>query len=203
MAAQIPTKHDAFANATALRKVREDKFREVRAGHDGTWVAHPGLVPVAREVFDNYMQGPNQITHRVNGPKITPADLVAVPKGEITEEGLRWNVDVGLQYLAAWLQGNGCVPIYNQMEDAATCEICRAQVWQWVKWGAKLSDGRIVTTKLLHQVICDELAKLRPALGAERFDSTAFKAASQIFESMTTGTDFPEFLTLAAYQHID
>jgi malate synthase len=141
--------------------VRQDKVREVRAGHDGTWVAHPGLVPVAKEIFDAHMKTPNQISRRLGGLQITAADLLKVPEGEITEAGLRWNIDVGLQYLAAWLNGNGCVPIYNLMEDAATCEICRAQVWQWVKHQAKLSDGRAVTLALVREAIADEMRKLR------------------------------------------
>jgi malate synthase len=203
MAAQIPIKNDPAANETALEKVRQDKLREVRAGHDGTWVAHPGLVPVAKGVFDAYMKTPNQISRRVHDARITPADLITVPEGDITEAGLRWNIDVGLQYLAAWLQGNGCVPIYNLMEDAATCEICRTQVWQWVRHGAKLSDGRTVTPELVRHAAAEELEKLRQQLGADCFDSAGFKEASQIFESMMTSTDFPEFLTLVAYDHID
>ncbi len=137
MAAQIPIKGDPAANQHALDKVRQDKLREVRAGHDGTWVAHPGLVSVAKEIFDAYMTGPNQLDRRPQ-IKITAADLLAVPDGEITEAGLRWNIDVGIQYVEAWLRGSGCVPIYNLMEDAATAEICRAQVWQWVHHGAQL-----------------------------------------------------------------
>jgi malate synthase len=203
MAAQIPIKNDPVANETALEKVRQDKLREARAGHDGTWVAHPGLVPVAKEVFDTHMKTPNQISRRRHDARITAADLVTVPDGEITEAGLRWNIDVGLQYLAAWLKGNGCVPIYNLMEDAATCEICRTQVWQWVKHGANLSDGRAVTPQLVRQAASEELEKLRHEQGAERFDSSGFQTASQIFEGMMTSADFPEFLTLVAYDHID
>jgi malate synthase len=203
MAAQIPIKSDPAANETALEKVRQDKLREVRAGHDGTWVAHPGLVPVAKAVFDTHMKTPNQISRPLHDAQITAADLVTVPEGDITEAGLRWNIDVGLQYLAAWLGGNGCVPIYNLMEDAATCEICRTQMWQWVRHGAKLSDGRTVTPELVRQAAAEELDKLRQQLGAERFDSAGFREASQIFESMMTSTDFPEFLTLVAYDHID
>ena len=141
--------------------MRQDKVREVRAGHDGTWVAHPGLVPVAKEIFDAHMKTPNQISRRLGGLQITAADLLKVPEGEITEAGLRWNIDVGLQYLAAWLNGNGCVPIYNLMEDAATCEICRAQVWQWVKHQTMMSDGRAVTLALVREAIADEMRKLR------------------------------------------
>src|SRR6516165_2516709 len=198
MAAQIPIKNDPAANEAALEKVRQDKLREVRAGHDGTWVAHPGLVPLAKKVFDAYMKDANQISRKLDDVRLTAADLVTVPEGDITESGLRWNIDVGLQYLAAWLKGNGCVPIYNLMEDAATCEICRTQVWQWVKHGAKLSDGRTVTPQLVRQAIAEELEKLHKQLGAERFDSSGFKTAAQIFDSMMTSVDFPEFLTLVA-----
>jgi malate synthase len=203
MAAQIPIKNDPAASETALEKVRQDKLREVRAGHDGTWVAHPGLVPVAKEIFDTHMKTPNQIFRNLDDVRVTPTDLVKVPEGEITEAGLRWNIDVGLQYLASWLRGNGCVPIYNLMEDAATCEICRAQVWQWVKHGAALTDGRTVTGDLVRRAIAEELEKLRRQLGSERFDSGGFKAASEIFEGMMASADFPEFLTLVAYEHID
>ena len=138
MAAQIPIKNDPAANQAALEKVRQDKLREVWAGHDGTWVAHPGLVPVAREVFDTYMPFPNQIDKKpvTESRTISSADLLTVPEGAITQEGLNRNIDVGLQYLATWLCGNGCVPIYNLMEDAATAEISRAQVWQWIKYEA-------------------------------------------------------------------
>jgi malate synthase len=203
MAAQIPIKNDPAANEAALGKVRQDKLREVRAGHDGTWVAHPGLVPIAKELFGIHMKGPNQISRELDDVQITAADLLTVPEGDITEGGLRWNIDVGLQYLAAWLKGNGCVPIYNLMEDAATCEICRTQVWQWVKDGAKLSDGRTVAPQLVRQTIAEELEKLRKQLGAERFGSAGFNTAAEIFQSMLTSADFPEFLTLVAYDHID
>src|SRR6516165_8857410 len=198
MAAQIPIKNDKAANEAALEKVRQDKLREARAGHDGTWVAHPGLVPIAKEVFDAYMKDANQISRKLDDVRLTAADLVTVPEGDITEAGLRWNIDVGLQYLGAWLKGNGCVPIYNLMEDAATCEICRTQVWQWVKHVAKLSNGRTVTPQLVRQAIAEELEKLHKQLGAERFDSSGFKTAAQIFDSMMTSVDFPEFLTLVA-----
>jgi malate synthase len=203
MAAQIPIKNDSSANETALEKVRQDKLREVRAGHDGTWVAHPGLVPVAKGVFDEHMKTANQISRRLTDLKITGTDLLRVPEGEITEAGLRWNIDVGLQYLASWLKGNGCVPIYNLMEDAATCEICRAQVWQWVRHEAKLSDGGKVTMELVRQAIAEELEKLRSNLGAERFDSMGFKKAAEVYEGMMTSADFPEFLTVVAYNDLD
>ena len=193
MAAQIPIKSDPAANEQALDKVRQDKLREVRAGHDGTWVAHPGLVPVAKEIFDANMTGPNQLERRPQ-VKLTAADLLAVPDGEITEAGLRWNIDVGIQYLEAWLRGSGCVPIYNLMEDAATAEICRAQVWQWVKHGARLSDGRPVNVELVKHAIADVAGKL----GGDQL-----ARAARIYEQMMTSSDFPEFLTLVAYEYID
>ncbi len=194
MAAQVPIKNDSAANQQALEKVRQDKLREVRAGHDGTWVAHPGLVLVAKEVFDEYMREPNRISRQREPVNITAKDLLEVPDGTITEAGLRRNIDVGLQYLEAWLRGVGCVPIYNLMEDAATAEICRAQVWQWVKHGSRLDDGRVVTAELVRQAAADQLAKL----GADKF-----AAAGRIFEEMMTATDFPEFLTSAAYGSLE
>jgi malate synthase len=195
MAAQIPIKNDPAANEKALDKVRQDKLREVKAGHDGTWVAHPGLVSVAKEIFDQHMTGPNQIPVKRHDVRVTAADLLKPHSGSITEQGLRMNVDIGIQYLEAWLSGNGCVPIYNLMEDAATAEISRSQVWQWVRHGAKMSDGRTVTVELVKDAIRDELSR-KPGLPTK-------KLASEIFESMMTRPDFQEFLTTAAYQYID
>src|SRR5882762_1703256 len=143
MAAQIPIKNDPVANDAALARVRADKLREVRAGHDGTWVAHPGLVPIAQAVFDQQMPGPNQLDVTRDDVRVTPAELLEIPTGTITTEGLRTNIDVGVRYLAAWLGGNGCVPINNLMEDAATAEICRTQIWQWLRHGARMADGRV------------------------------------------------------------
>ena len=194
MAAQIPIKHDPAANEKALEKVRQDKLREVNAGHDGTWVAHPGLVPIAKEVFDKHMKEPNQIGRRRDDVQVAPKDLLEVTVGKITEEGLRWNIDVGLQYLESWLRGSGCVPIYNLMEDAATAEICRSQVWQWVKHGARLSDGRPVTQEMVRQTIAEQKNKL---------NGGRMREAAEIFERMMTSTDFAEFLTLVAYDYID
>jgi malate synthase len=188
MAAQVPIKNDPVANEQALEKVRQDKLREVKAGHDGTWVAHPGLVGIAKDIFDAHMKGPNQISVKREEVHITAKDLLEVPPGTITEAGLRINIDVGLQYLEAWLRGVGCVPIYNLMEDAATAEICRAQVWQWVKHGAKLDDGRTVTAELVTK-LTDEQAK--PG------------QATTLFKQMMTSGDFQEFLTLGAYDYID
>ena len=194
MAAQIPIKNDPEANQRALEKVRQDKLREVRAGHDGTWVAHPGLVPIAKEVFDEHMKTANQISRRRDDVQVTAKDLLAVTEGEITEAGLRWNIDVGLQYLESWLRGSGCVPIYNLMEDAATAEICRSQVWQWVKHGASLNDGRRITREMVRDVISEQKNRLRGERMAE---------AAEIYTGMMTSPDFAEFLTLVAYDYID
>ena len=194
MAAQIPIKNDPAANEKALDKVRQDKLREVQAGHDGTWVAHPGLVPVAKEIFDAHMKQANQIGCRREDVHVTAKDLLAVPVGEITEEGVRWNIDVGLQYLESWLRGSGCVPIYNLMEDAATAEICRAQVWQWVRHRATLSNGRPVTQEMVREAIAEQKNKLKGSRMAE---------AAEIYEHMMTSPDFAEFLTLVAYDYID
>jgi malate synthase len=196
MAAQVPIKNDPVANEQALEKVRQDKLREVRAGHDGTWVAHPGLVPIAKEVFDEHMKGPNQLSRKREEVRVTAKDLLTVPDGTVTEAGLRWNIDVGLQYLEAWLRGVGCVPIYNLMEDAATAEICRTQVWQWVKYGAKLTDGRPVTAGMVNQAVDQQLDKVGRQTGE-------FAKAAKIFGQMMTSADFPEFLTLVAYDYID
>jgi malate synthase len=203
MAAQIPIKNDPAANEAALEKVRQDKLREVKAGHDGTWVAHPGLVPVAKQVFDEHMPQPNQIDRKREEVHVTAKDLLAIPKGTITEDGLRLNVDVGIQYLEAWLRGNGAVPIYNLMEDAATAEISRAQVWQWLKHGAKLEDGRPVTPDLVKQTIAGVLEHLRSMVGPERFGKGKYQLAAQIFEKMMLSGEFNEFLTLPAYEYLD
>jgi malate synthase len=203
MAAQIPIKGDPEANEAALAKVRADKERESRDGHDGTWVAHPGLVPVALQIFDANMPAPNQIDRLREDVKVTREDLLAVPEGPITERGLRVNIDVGIQYLEAWLGGNGCVPIYNLMEDAATSEISRTQVWQWLRHRALLDDGHEVSAELVRRLISEELAHIRDLLGAERFDSGHFGLASTLFERLATSERLEEFLTLAAYEHLD
>uniref|UniRef100_Q022L4 Malate synthase n=1 Tax=Solibacter usitatus (strain Ellin6076) TaxID=234267 RepID=Q022L4_SOLUE len=203
MAAQVPIKDDRAANEQAIEKVRRDKIREVRAGHDGTWVAHPGLVPVAKQVFDEVLKEPNQIAIKRDDARVVAVDLLAIPDGEITEQGVRWNIDVGLRYLEAWLRGSGCVPIYNLMEDAATAEICRAQIWQWVRHGAALQDGRKVTAAWVLQACAEQLQKIREDLGDAAFSQGRFAEAARIFEPMVTGSEFPEFLTLAAYASID
>jgi malate synthase len=199
MAAQIPIKGDPEASAMALDKVRADKLREVTDGHDGTWVAHPGLVPLAREVFDAHMPGPNQLDRLRQDVQVTATDLLRVPEGTRTEEGLRLNVRVGVQYLEAWLRGNGCVPLYHLMEDAATAEISRTQVWQWIHHAAPLDDGRPVTPPLLARIVEEEMDRITREVGAERVASGRFGEALDLFVRLSTADDCAEFLTLAAY----
>jgi len=204
MAAQIPIKHDPAANNAALAKVRADKEREARDGHDGTWVAHPGLVQLAREVFDAYMPTANQIQRRREDVNVTAADLLRVPQGDITEEGLRTNIDVGIQYLASWLSGNGCVPIYNLMEDAATAEISRSQVWQWLhNESASLADGRRVTPELVQAMMPDVLANIKATVGEASFHSGNYELASRLFDELVTSQTFTNFLTLPAYEYLN
>src|SRR5437764_14649945 len=203
MAAQIPIKRDPALNAQALEKVRQDKLREVRQGPDGTWVAHPGLVPVAREVFDAHMPGPNQVERRRDDVRVTAQDLLATPSGAITFEGLRTNLDVAVRYLAAWLGGLGCVPINDLMEDAATAEISRAQVWQWQRHGARLQDGRYVNAAVIQQTLSEVMASLPERVGAEAPGADQLSLAARILADLTTGADFAEFLTTVAYDYLD
>ena len=203
MAAQIPIKNDEAKNAAALAKVRADKLREVRDGHDGTWVAHPGLVAVAREVFEANMKGPNQLDRMRKDVQVTARDLLQVPQGTRTEEGLRLNVRVGIQYIEAWLRGNGCVPLYSLMEDAATAEISRAQVWQWLHHGVALEDGRRVTPELIQAVIDDEMRKIEGEIGTDRFRAGRFEEARALFERISTAPTLETFLTLPAYEALD
>jgi malate synthase len=199
MAAQIPIRNDEAANAAALAKVKADKEREVGDGHDGTWVAHPGLISVAKDVFDAQMKEPNQIARKRQDVNVSAADLLKIPEGKITEAGLRQNLNVGTLYLEAWLRGNGCVPLYNLMEDAATAEISRAQVWQWLRHGAKLDDGRKIDTALIDATLKEELDKIR-GQGADHL--TRLDDAAKMFRDMATASDFPEFLTLPAYDWV-
>ncbi len=200
MAAQIPIKHDPEANEQALNKVRADKQREAQDGHDGTWVAHPGLVPVALEIFDEFMPQPNQLDRQRDDVQVTAADLLHVTPGPITEHGVRWNIKVGIQYLEAWLEGNGCVPLYNLMEDAATSEICRTQIWQWLHHQASLDDGRRLTVELYDRFLREELDAIRGEIGAERYEHGHFPLATKLFTEMVKADDFIEFLTLPAYE---
>ncbi|OFV96535.1 MAG: malate synthase A [Acidobacteria bacterium RIFCSPLOWO2_12_FULL_54_10] len=203
MAAQIPIKNDPVANDAAIAKVTADKVREAGDGHDGTWVAHPGLVPVAQKVFDEKMPQPNQLNRLREDVKVTASDLLQVPTGTITEGGLRTNLNVGVLYLEAWLRGLGCVPLYNLMEDAATSEISRAQVWQWIRHGAKLDDGRTVTAELAQSMLDDELVKVRQTMGDKNYSNGKFDVARKIFKELMTSKEFVQFLTIPAYEIID
>jgi malate synthase len=200
MAAQIPIKDDPAANDKALDKVRADKLREVREGHDGTWVAHPALVPIAEKVFDDGMPTPNQLTKMREDVAASAAALVAPPGGTRTDAGLRHNIRIGIRYLEAWLGGQGAVPIYNLMEDAATAEISRTQIWQWLHHGALLDDGRKVTRALVQQAIDEEFGRVREEVGAARFDKGHFDKARAIFEQVATSDELADFLTLPAYE---
>ena len=202
MAAQIPVKGDAAANEAAFAKVRADKEREAADGHDGTWVAHPDLVPVAIEVFDRVMPGPNQLGKLREDVTITRAEMLKVHDGERTEAGLRENIRVGVQYIEAWLRGRGAVPLYNLMEDAATAEICRTQIWQWVNQAAKINDGRVVTPELFRATLDEEMAGLKETLGAA-FETGRFAEAIRIFADMSLSPECEEFLTLPAYEVLE
>lgn len=203
MAAQIPVRGDEAANEKAFDKIRADKLREAKDGHDGTWVAHPGLVPVAMEVFNEYMPQANQIHKRIPTLSISANDLLEVPQGSITEHGVRTNIDVGIRYLAAWLSGSGCVPIYHLMEDAATAEISRTQLWQWVHLPeVYMEDGREVTEELFLTFFSEQVDLLRKETGTERFLAENFKLASSIFEQLTLKEDLEEFLTLEGYEYL-
>jgi malate synthase len=197
MAAYIPVRGDARANEIAFERVRADKEREARLGHDGTWVAHPGLVQLAREVFDAGFKGPNQLNVLREDVKVSAGDLLRVPDGKITEAGVRADSSIALQYLASWLGGKGCVPINNLMEDAATAEISRAQLWQWVRHAALLDDGRKVTLSMVKTMIGEEVSRLsKTARGGTR---SLIPLAGRIIESTVEAREFPEFLTLRAY----
>ena len=200
MAAQIPIKNDPAANEAAVEKVRQDKLREVTDGCDGTWVAHPGLVPVAKAVFDQHMPTPNQYSRQRPDVNVTAKQLLDFqPERPITEAGLRNNISVGIQYLGAWLAGNGCVPVFNLMEDAATAEISRSQIWQWMRSPkGVLDDGRKVTPALFKQLLAEELQKVKDS-GAEG----VLDEGAKLFERITTDDQYVEFLTLPAYQLID
>ncbi len=204
MAAQIPIKNDPAANEAALGRVRVDKEREATDGHDGTWVAHPGLVPIALDAFNAVMKTPNQIDRKREDVTITAADMLKFgPEAPITEQGLRLNINVGIQYLGSWLAGNGCVPVFNLMEDAATAEISRAQIWQWIRSPkGVLDDGRKVTVEMFRTMLPEELAKVRQLLGPA-YAEGKYEQAAALFDRITTSDEFVEFLTLPAYDQID
>jgi malate synthase len=196
MAAQIPIKNDPAANEAATAKVSADKLREVKAGHDGTWVAHPGLVGTAKQVFDEHMPGPNQLDRKREDVTITRDDLLRLPEGAVTEKGFRQNVNVGILYLEAWLGGSGAVPLYHLMEDAATAEISRTQLWQWMHHGAKLDDGRPVTADLYKTIRDEELASIDAAAHPH------VARAARIFDELILSEQLADFLTLPAYQEL-
>jgi malate synthase len=205
MAALIPSRSDEEANTKALDGVREDKEREVQLGYDGTWVAHPDLVPVAREVFERGLDGaPNQLQRRPE-VSISAEQLLSLPEtpGEITEAGLRTDVSVGFQYVSFWLGGRGAAAINSLMEDAATAEISRSQIWQWVHHGAKLTDGRTVTPELVREILDEETAKIREAVGEETWEAGRPEETREIFERMALSDELIEFLTLPAYEYLD
>ncbi|MDO5979006.1 malate synthase A [Flavivirga spongiicola] len=202
MAAQIPIKNNEKANAAALEKVRMDKEREVKNGHDGTWVAHPALVAVAMAEFNKHMPTPNQLNVTKDDISITEQDLVEIPKGTVTEEGVRKNINVGILYTEAWLRGHGAVALYNLMEDAATAEISRTQVWQWLKNEATLEDGRKFNLELYTEFFDDEVEKIIKEHGEVAIKKTKFEVAIALFDKLVQSEEFEEFLTLPAYQYI-
>lgn len=204
MAAQIPVKNDPVKNEEAMKKVQADKEREAHDGHDGTWVAHPGLVSVALEVFNRLMPESNQICYKREDVNVTAADLLAVPEGSITEAGLRTNISVGIQYIEAWLRGSGAVPINDLMEDAATAEISRAQVWQWIRHRrGVLEDGSKVTLEMVRQFVQEELSKLEQCLREIRSETGKYELAGQLFLQLVTADQFEEFLTIPGYQFLE
>src|ERR1041385_1346653 len=204
MAAQIPIKDNREANEQALAKVRADKEREVAEGHDGTWVAHPGLVSLAKSIFDLKMPKAIQIERKREDTNITSDDLLAIPKGQISEKGMRTNINVALQYIESWLNGNGCVPMYNQMEDTATAEISRAQLWQWIfSPNAMLFDHRKINAEMYQRFLSEELITIRTAVGEDRFKNGKFHIATSLLNNLVMARHFADFLTVPGYEHID
>ncbi|GIS85434.1 MAG: malate synthase [Woeseia sp.] len=201
MAAQIPIKNDAEKNKLAMDKVQSDKLREAKAGHDGTWIAHPGLSTIAMDAFDSVMaNNPNQISNKRNDVNTTAGDLLKIPTGSITQQGIRENIRVGVQYIEAWLSGNGCVPLYNLMEDAATAEISRSQIWQWIHHKVRISESEQVISE---EYFVQSLEEEMDLIIAERdFDSEHLQTAIDLFKDMSISSEFDEFLTLPAYQHL-
>jgi malate synthase len=202
MAAFIPIKNDEVANVAAFEKVRQDKLREATDGHDGTWVAHPGLVETAMKVFNEVMPTANQIHVKREDVHISEADLIAVPEGEVTEAGIRMNINVGILYIESWLNGQGAAAIYNLMEDAATAEISRAQIWQWLKYKVKTSEGFIFDQQKYHLFLHEELQKIKELVGEERYKNGRFNEATTLFNDLVLSENFEEFLTLQAYHQL-
>ncbi len=201
MAAQIPIRDDSHANAIAMSTVLADKQREAQAGHDGTWIAHPGLAAVAFQAFDA-TRSPHQLHVPRNDVRVVAADLLRVPEGEISEAGMRHNIRVGIRYLEGWLEGTGCVPLFGLMEDAATAEICRAQLWQWIHHEARCNAGRPITALRIDNLIAEEVDAMRRTLGRERIAQGSFATAERLFSYMVTRDEFDDFLTVPAYELI-
>ena len=202
MAAQIPIKNNEEANNVSFAKVVADKEQEVRNGHDGTWVAHPGLVATAMNVFNEYMPTKNQIHIKRNDVKVSEKDLVELPKGTITEDGIRKNINVGILYIESWLRGNGAAALYNLMEDAATAEISRTQVWLWLQRNVKIEDGRTFNLAMYQLLKREELVKIENLVGKDNFKNGKFELAIKLFDELVLSKDYKEFLTLSAYNHI-
>jgi malate synthase len=202
MAAQIPVKDNPLANEAALNKVKADKLKEARGGHDGTWVAHPALIPVAKDIFDQYMPGPNQF-HVRKSDNVTALDLLNMNvSGSITEQGIRDNVSVALTYMEAWLSGTGCVPIHNLMEDAATAEISRSQLWQWVRHQSVTAEGKTVTSEYIKDILNQEFEKIQQRLGKDKFQGSKYDLARNFLLQETNGTQYSDFLTTLCYDSI-
>ena len=199
MSAFIPVKNDEAANDKAFAAVRADKEREAGNGHDGTWVAHPGLIPVAMEAFNRLMPAANQRDKLRLDVNVTAQDLLTVPQGTITEAGVRNSISVAIQYTAQWLAGNGCVPLFNLMEDAATAEISRSQLWQWLHHGAKLDNGALITKELLVKLADEEMAIIRSTVGDKQFSAVPYAKAHALVMQLTFDKNYAEFLTLPAY----
>lgn len=202
MAAQIPVRNNDAANEIAFEKVRADKLREVSDGHDGTWVAHPGLVPVALEIFNTHMPSANQLHRTREDVDSTPEALLQIPEGTITEEGVRFNISIGIQYMESWLRGNGAAAINNCMEDAATAEISRTQLWQWLHYNVRLTDGRIFNQALYEEWRDDEIEKIKQLAGSSQYQQGQFVQAICLFNRQVVNDSFEEFLTLSAYDAI-
>ena len=202
MAAQIPIKNDEEANQVAFEKVKNDKIREVKNGHDGTWVAHPGLVDLAMDVFNKFMPTKNQIHIKRNELNITEEQLLEIPEGTITENGIRKNFNVGILYVESWLMGTGAAALYNLMEDAATAEISRTQLWLWLKKNATLENNELISKTLYEKIIKEELENIKEYVGEKRYNSGKFELATQLFSTMIFNDNLDDFLTLEAYKHI-
>lgn len=203
MAAQIPINNNEEENLAAFSKVKADKVREVKNGHDGTWVAHPGLVPIAMEVFNKYMPTPNQINIKLDKLSVTEDDLLKIPKGTVTEQGIRQNINVGIHYIATWLKGNGAVALYNLMEDAATAEISRTQIWQWLKNETPIENNGKLNKDTFEKIYKDELETIKKQAGEDLYNSKYYQNAINIFYSLVTSPKFEEFLTIPAYKYIN